>query len=122
MEFWSFPPRYDRDYFPEPGSRYWLPRRETSPPGEREAAILERLRTVMRYAYKNAPFYRRKWDIAGIHPDHVRTLEDFERVPVVTKQELREAQERAAPFGDYLCIPESEVHHIHGTGGTTGRP
>lgn len=122
MEFWSFPPRYDRDYFPEPGSRYWFPTRETSPPGERERAILERLRTVMRYAYENAPFYRHKWDTAGIHPDHVRTLEDFERVPVVTKQELREAQERAAPFGDYLCIPESEVHHIHGTGGTTGRP
>jgi phenylacetate-CoA ligase len=122
MEFWSFPPRYDRDYLPEPGSRYWFPRRETSPPAQREEAIIERLRTVMRYAYENAPFYRRKWDTAGIHPDHVRTLEDFERVPVVTKQELREAQERTAPFGDYLCIPESEVHHIHGTGGTTGRP
>ena len=122
MEFWSFPPRYDRDYFPQPGERYWFQRRETAPPGEREQAILERLRKVMHYAYEHAPFYRRKWDAAGIHPDHIRTLEDFERVPVVTKQELREAQERATPFGDYLCIAESEVHHIHGTGGTTGRP
>lgn len=122
MEFWSFPPRYDRDYFPEPGNRYWFPKRETTTPGEREQAILERLRTVMHYAYEHAPFYHRKWDAAGIHPDNIRTLEDFERVPVVTKQELREAQQRAAPFGDYLCIPESEVHHIHGTGGTTGRP
>ena len=26
------------------------------------------------------------------------------------------------PFGDYLCVPESEIHHIHGTSGTTGRP
>ncbi len=90
--------------------------------GEREKAIAERLRTVMRYAYERSPFYRTKWDDAGIHPDHIRSLEDFERVPVVTKQELREAQSRAAPFGDYLCIPESDVHHIHGTGGTTGQP
>jgi phenylacetate-CoA ligase len=122
MEFWSFPPGYDRDYCPDPGSCYWFPMRETMPPGKREQAIIERLRMVMHYAHENAPFYRRKWDAAGIHPDHIRTLEDFERVPVVTKQELREAQERAAPFGDYLCIPQSEVHHIHGTGGTTGSP
>ncbi len=122
MESWSFPPAYDPDYLPEAASPYWFRERETMDPGEREAAIVERLRQVMAYAYARAPFYRRKWDQAGVHPDHVRTLEDFERVPVVTKAELRESQARAAPFGDYLCIPESEIHHIHGTSGTTGRP
>jgi phenylacetate-CoA ligase len=25
-------------------------------------------------------------------------------------------------FGDYLCVPDSGIHHIHGTSGTTGRP
>ena len=29
---------------------------------------------------------------------------------------------RAPMFGDYLCVPESDIHHIHGTSGTTGRP
>ncbi|MEK7245662.1 MAG: phenylacetate--CoA ligase family protein, partial [Pseudomonadota bacterium] len=122
MEFWSFPPAYDPGYMPDPRSRYWFPERETMAPAARDQAILVRLRQVMAYAYAHAPFYRRKWDEAGIHPDHIRSLEDFERVPVVTKAELREAQERTPPFGDYLCIPESEVHHIHGTSGTTGRP
>lgn len=122
MESWSFPPDYDPGYMPVPDSRYWFPERETMAPGDREAAIIKRLGEVMRYAYDNAPFYRRKWDEAGIHPDHINSLEDFERVPVVTKAELRDSQDRAEPFGDYLCIPESEVHHIHGTSGTTGRP
>ncbi|HEY8553540.1 MAG TPA: phenylacetate--CoA ligase family protein [Burkholderiales bacterium] len=123
MEYWSFPPAYDDSYFPEPGSRYWFPRRETMPAGEREQAILARLKEVTRYAYEHAPFYRRKWDEAGFHPDHLKSLEDFEeKVPVVTKAELREAQARAPMFGDYLCIPESEIFHIHGTSGTTGRP
>ena len=45
--------------------------------------VVERLRAVMSYAYEHAPFYRAKWDQAGIHPDHVRSLEDFETVPVV---------------------------------------
>ena len=43
-------------------------------------------------------------------------------MPVVTKAELRLAQERQPPFGDYLCIETSEVFHVHGTSGTTGRP
>lgn len=123
MENWSWPPRYDDSYLPESGSRYWFPRRETMPHTEREAAILGRLREVCDYAYANAPFYKRRWDEAGFHPSQLKSLEDFEtRVPVVTKAELRASQAAHPPFGDYLCIPDSEVFHIHGTSGTTGRP
>ena len=122
MEQWSFPTKYDPNYLPESDSRYWFTIRETISPEQRNQAIVQRLREVMAYAYENASFYRNKWDEAGVHPDKIRSLEDFERVPVVAKEELRESQERAAPFGDYLCIPDSEVHRIHGTSGTTGRP
>jgi phenylacetate-CoA ligase len=123
MEQWSYPATYDENYFPPPDSRYWFPVRETMPAGERERAILERLQQVCRYAYEHAPFYRRKWDAAGFHPGQLKSLEDFEsRVPVVTKTDLRESQAANPPFGDYLCIPESEVFHVHGTSGTTGRP
>ena len=104
MEQWTFPPRFDADYLPPAGSRYWFPVRETMAPGEREKAIIERLKEVTRYAYDASAFYRRKWDAAGFHPDHLRSLEDFEsKVPVITKQDLREAQTREPPFGDYLC-------------------
>ncbi|MCK6430318.1 MAG: phenylacetate--CoA ligase family protein, partial [Burkholderiaceae bacterium] len=110
-------------YLPPADSRYWFPRRETMPRGERERAILERLKLVCRYAYEHAPFYRRKWDEAGFHPDQLRSLEDFEdKVPVIQKKDLREAQAAYPPFGDYLCVAESEVFHVHGTSGTTGRP
>jgi len=123
MEDWSFPPRYDENYLPPSGSRYWFPRRETMPATERDAAILDRLEAVCDYAYSNSPFYRTRWDAAGFHPSQLRSLEDFEsRVPVIEKKHLREAQTRSPPFGDYLCVPESEVFHIHGTSGTTGRP
>ncbi|HJU21138.1 MAG TPA: phenylacetate--CoA ligase family protein [Casimicrobiaceae bacterium] len=123
MEQWSFPPRFDARYAPASGSRYWFPVRETMPPGERERAIVDRLREVTRYAYAHSPFYRAKWDAVGFRPDDLRSLEDFEdKVPIIAKNDLREAQSRVPPFGDYLCIPQHEVHHIHGTSGTTGRP
>jgi phenylacetate-CoA ligase len=92
------------------------------PAAEREHAILERLKLVCAYAYGHAPFYRRIWDQAGFHPGQLKSLEDFERVPVVQKSDLRDAQARCSPYGDYLCVPESEVFHIHGTSGTTGNP
>lgn len=122
MEAWSFPPAYDETYFPPRESRYWFPRRETMPAAERERAILGRLQQVCAYAYEHAPFYRRKWDAAGFHPAKLKALADFERIPVVEKKDLREAQARTPPFGDYLCVPDADVFHIHGTSGTTGRP
>ncbi len=123
MECWSFPPAYDEAYRPPADSRYWFPGRETMDPGKREAAILARLQELCAYAYSSAPFYRRKWDEAGFHPSMLKSLEDFEsKVPVVTKADLRASQAAHPPFGDYLCIPESDVFHIHGTSGTTGRP
>ena len=123
MEEWSFPVSYSEDYLPPSDSRYWFPERETMPAAKRELAILERLKQVCQYAWDLSPFYRRKWEEAGFHPSHLKTLEDFEtRVPVVTKADLRASQTAHPPFGDYLCVPDSEIFHIHGTSGTTGRP
>lgn len=123
MEEWVFPPPYDDGYLPAVDSKYWFPHRETMDPGNREKAILGRLREVCEYAIENSPFYRRKWGEAGFHPSQLRSLEDFEdRVPVITKADLRASLASAPPYGDYLCIPEDEIYHIHGTSGTTGRP
>ena len=123
MEQWSFPPRFDGDYLPSPDARYWFPQREKMAPGKRDEAVLGRLQALTRYAWERSPFYRRKWDEAGFHPEHLRSLEDFEaKVPVITKKDLRDSQTGVPPFGDYLCIDGHDVHHIHGTSGTTGRP
>ncbi len=123
MEQWSFPPNYDDTYMPSPDSRYWFEDRETMPAVEREKYILQRLQEVCVYAYENSNFYRCKWDEAGFHPSHLKSLEDFEaRVPVIKKEEIRTSQAEHAPFGDYLCIPENDIYQIHGTSGTTGNP
>lgn len=122
MEQWTWPPRYDEEYRPDTAQQYWFPVRETMPPDERDEHVLQRIRQVMSYAWENAPFYRRKWSEAGIKPSDIRSLADFEQVPVVHKEELRADQEEHEPFGSYLCVPAEEVKHINGTSGTTGRP
>lgn len=121
-EQWHWPPRFDETYFPPEGQRHWFPHRETMSEGEREQLILKRIQQLMAYAWERSPFYREKWSEAGVHPDHVKTLEDFEKVPVLRKDEIRAEQAAHEPFGRYLCVPDDEVKHIHGTSGTTGRP
>lgn len=121
-EHWTWPPTYDERYRPGPRQVNWFPVRETMSPDQRDELVLDRIRDVMSYAWENSPFYRKKWDEAGVHPTSVKTLADFEKVPVVRKEELRADQAANEPFGSYLCVPDHEVKHINGTSGTTGRP
>ena len=118
----AWPTRYDRAYRPAPEEQFWLPEVERADPEERDELILAKLRAQVRWAWEKSPFYRRKWDEAGVSPDTLRKLGDLSRFPVVQKNELRAAQAAYPPFGDYLCIDPQEVVRIHGTSGTTGRP
>jgi phenylacetate-coenzyme A ligase PaaK-like adenylate-forming protein len=122
MEAWLWPPAYNDAYLPPASQLYWFPQRETMDAEQRDAAILDRIRDVMRYAHEHSGFYRRKWREVGLELGDVKSLGDFERVPVITKEELRRAQADQPPLGDYLCVPNDDVIRIHGTSGTTGRP
>ena len=91
-------------------------------PARRDEIILKKIKAQIAYAYERAPFYRKKWDEAGIHPQKVKSLEDFRKIPLVYKHEIREDQAKNPPFGSYLCIPREQVFRIHGSSGTTGKP
>jgi phenylacetate-coenzyme A ligase PaaK-like adenylate-forming protein len=118
----EWPPRYDPLYRPAPDEPYWRRELECADPRQRDAHILHKLQGQIRYAWEKAPFYRRKWEAAGVSPDTLRSLSDLAKFPVVQKQELRAAQAASPPFGDYLCVGNDRVARIHGTSGTTGRP
>ncbi|MFE6914798.1 phenylacetate--CoA ligase PaaK [Streptomyces rubiginosohelvolus] len=85
--------------------------------GELEALQLERLRSTLRHAYDNVPFYRDAFDRAGLKPEDCRTLADLARFPFTAKTDLRDNY----PFGMF-AVPEHEVRRIHASSGTTGRP
>ncbi|MFH9682694.1 phenylacetate--CoA ligase PaaK [Streptomyces globisporus] len=85
--------------------------------GELEALQRERLRSTLRHAYDNVPFYRDAFDRAGLKPEGCRTLADLARFPFTAKTDLRDNY----PFGMF-AVPEHEVRRIHASSGTTGRP
>lgn len=121
--FAKWPPEYDRNFIPAPGAKYWSPELETMDPAQREQkVILPKLQAQLQYAYEKSPFYRKKWNQAGIRPEDVRSLNDFEEIPFVTKEEIRRDQAENPPFGSNLCVSRTEVARIQGTSGTTGKP
>jgi len=118
----AWPPVYDRAYVPEAGERYWNRARETMSPDERDALVLENIQGLMHWAYARAPFYRSRWQAAGLEPGDIRSLDDFARVPTITKADLRADQAAHPPFGSYLCVEPRDIVRVHGTSGTSGRP
>src|SRR5579872_4309949 len=107
---------------PARDARYWDEPLETMPSEEREKLILAKLQRTLAWAYQRAPFYRKRWSAVGLEPGDVKSLADFDRVPTITKADLRADQAENPPFGSYLCVDPSEVKRIHGTSGTSGRP
>ncbi len=102
------------DLRPAPGD---LEPIETASRDELSALQLQRLRWTLRHAYDNVPFYRRRFDEAGIHPDDCGDLSDLAKYPFTTKQDFRDNY----PFG-LFAVPREQVVRIHGSSGTTGKP
>lgn len=83
---------------------------------EIEAFQNERLRTLVRHAYENVPYYRERWKGLKLSPDDIRSREDLPKLPVLTKEDVRNNFDRlvsqTAPKGDLV---------FRHTSGTTGK-
>jgi len=69
------------------------------------------------HVLEKSAFYRAKCHDAL--RDHL-SLDDLQRLPTTTKDELRISQQNYPPLGDYLACDETSVVRLHRTSGTTG--
>ena len=81
-----------------------------------------RLQQQLACLWARSPFYQHKFQAAGLAPDSIRTLDDLQRVPFTTKQELRDSLRAAPPFGEHLAAPLADVIQMQASSGTTGSP
>ena len=73
------------DLSPAPGD---LEPIETASRDEITTLQLQRLRWTLRHAYENVPFYRRRMDACGLHPQSVRSADDLRSLPPTTKHDI----------------------------------
>ncbi len=89
---------------------------ETQPREDREALQLRRLRRQVERVYATVPFYRHKFDEAGVKPADIRSLDDLTLLPFTEKQDLRNHY----PYGMF-AVPRESIVRIHASSGTTGK-
>ncbi|MEK6530789.1 MAG: phenylacetate--CoA ligase family protein, partial [candidate division NC10 bacterium] len=75
---------------------------------------LQNMRRTLERVLTN-PTYRRR--LGGVEPHDISSPKDWERLPFLTKEELRDAY----PFG-LACAPREEFLRLHMSSGTTGNP
>ena len=73
---------------------------------------LDRLRDNLAHACANAPAIMKLFRNAGLHPADIRSLADLSRLPVTSKDRLRELQRSDPPFGGFLAADRTELEHI----------
>ncbi|MTK64828.1 MAG: phenylacetate--CoA ligase [Methanobacterium sp.] len=95
----------------------WNKQVECMSDDERKKLQLEKLQAIVKYAYENVPYYRKRLDEIPIKPEDIKTLKDIEKLPFTTKDDLRDAY----PF-EMFAVPKKEIVEVHTSSGTTGKP
>ncbi len=108
--------------------RFWNEAVETLSPQKMKVLQWNRLKGQLQYNFDNSVYYReKKFQKAGLTPDDIQTFEDFQKIPLMTKDEHRQIQAESMrrfghPYGLITCAPREKIIRINSTSGTTGQP
>ncbi|HCC50620.1 MAG TPA: phenylacetate--CoA ligase [Porphyromonadaceae bacterium] len=95
---------------------YWQEELETMSRDDLQQLQLERLRNTISQA-SHSSFYKKVFEDNDISADDIRSLDDLNRLPFTTKDDLRSQY----PYG-FASIPLQRCVRIHSSSGTTGNP
>lgn len=95
---------------------FFNPEMETLSHPQIEKLQLERLQKTVQ-SCMNSPFYNKRFKENGLRPDDIKCLDDLQKIPFTTKQDLRDTY----PFG-IASVPLEKCVRLHSSSGTTGNP
>jgi phenylacetate-CoA ligase len=95
---------------------------ETMPPGQRTKFLDEKLRKIIRHAYRNSSAFRAKMDSAGAKPADIETVQNLKRLPVTPKSLLIDLQKENPPFGGFEGVPLTKLRRIFVSPGPIHEP
>lgn len=95
----------------------WNEQFETIPSPELRKFQLQNLKELVLKIYGRVPFYKEQMDKCGVKPADINSLEDIQKLPFITKDQMREVY----PYG-LLATDLSNIVEIHTSSGTTGKP
>lgn len=94
-----------------------LVKNQWKPTEELKSDQEKHLRHLIKFAYENVPYYRRLFQQLKILPEDIQRIEDLEKLPVLTKDIIKEHWEEFKPVN-----LSSMKYYEWSTGGSTGTP
>jgi phenylacetate-CoA ligase len=79
---------------------------------ERKKYHDERLQEQVHYAYNHSIAMRHKLESVGAKPTEIQSVEDLERIPITTKDDLLKLQKEYPPWGGLLGVPLEKLGRI----------
>jgi len=77
----------------------------------------KQLRKLIGFVYKNVPYYTKLFNQIGVKPSDITTVNDLERLPILTKQIIKRN------WQDFVPKNINKLKYVSGsTGGSTGTP
>ena len=107
--------------------RLWNPEKELMSRSETRALQLVKLKSLLNRVYEQSPYYREKFDRAGVNPQNLKSLAHYQDYPFFDKDEERASQEASRETEGHTfslhitCNPRS-VNRVSSSSGTTGSP
>ena len=95
----------------------WNEKIECMERDELEELQLKRLQETVKRAFDKIPYYNKKYTENNVFPEDIETLKDIEKLPFITKDDLRESY----PFG-LFAVDRKKITEVHSSSGTTGKP
>ncbi len=77
----------------------------------------KKVKLLIEHAFDSVPFYRQQMNELGVHPSDICTLDDFKKLPLLTKRDLREREKDLISSKYSLASLRASQ-----TGGSTGEP
>ena len=91
--------------------------KQWQPPEILRQTQLRKLKALIRHGYENVPYYRKLFDSVGFHPNDLASLDDLRKIPITTKQDVREN------FSDMLSRKsDTSKNKLYHTSGSSGVP
>lgn len=95
----------------------WKENVECLAPADLRSLQSEYLKQLIPYIHGGCPVYKAKLEAAGVSPDRITTIDDIQRLPFTTKDDMRDHY----PYG-LFSAPQDRINEIHVSSGTTGNP
>ncbi len=77
----------------------------------------KQLRKFIGFAYRNVPYYHKLFKNLKLEPENIKSIEDLQRIPVLTKEFIKRNWEDFKPIG-----LNKMMFYERATGGSTGIP